>query len=278
MNNEEQEHFSDIQLQEDPEKKDNNTKDKTRFFSRLAVEVMGSLRLHKKEGLWDRNEKNQRDWGNVSEHCLVEVARTKILSRDLGLSEDETKKLTIAAGLHDFFKKGEKSFMGQSGLTWESTELSEEESRRIMRENGFSEEIIELAHSVGHGSLSKVEEILNRQDLTEHEIAFLIMHYVDDYTIDSEWCKPAYDEKNDLDRRIEKNETNPRYQVLNQDGVGRFMENETTFQAQHRIGKLVESRIAQLIADRLHEEIRPTALPTRIDEEIKKEIDKTEQG
>lgn len=276
MNNGEQEHFSDIQLQEDPEKKDNNTKGKTRFFSRLAVEVMGSLKLHKKEGLWDRNEKNERDWGNVSEHCLVEVARTKLLSRNLGLSEEETKKLTIAAGLHDFFKKGEKSFIEHGILTWESTEKSEEESRRIMTENGFSQEIIELAHSVGHDSLSKVEEILNKQDLTEHEIAFLIMHYVDDYTIDSEWCKPASDGKNDLDRRMEKNETNPRYQVLNQDGIGKFMENETTFQAQHRIGKLVESRIAQLMTDRLYEEIRPTTLPARIDEGIKNEIGKTE--
>lgn len=44
------------------------------FFVRLGLQVRDALKLHDEMGLWNRADY----WGNVSEHCLVEVARVQV--------------------------------------------------------------------------------------------------------------------------------------------------------------------------------------------------------
>jgi hypothetical protein len=78
-----------------------------------------------------------------------------------------------------------------------------------------------------------------------------------------------------LDRRIDKNESNPRYRQINEDGK-LFFNGETAYQAQRRIGHMVEKRIAKLIELKSGEKIDPLKLPEIIDMEIKNKIDKYE--
>ncbi len=248
---------------------------KREYFIHLGLQVREALKLHKGAGLWERKE-GKRDWGNVSEHCLVEVARVSVLADELELPDDIKSDLKIAAALHDFFKKGEKEIVTAEGLTWDSFERASEESSRQMKEAGFSERIIRLANSVGHGSLIETENILNQENLSPEDIAYLILHYVDDYTIGSEWAKEAevLDDKNinDLDRRIEKNKANPRYSQLDEEGRERF-QGETTFEAQERIGHVVEKRLSSLLNERNRELSSPKELPQYIDQKIDNKIE-----
>jgi len=252
-------------------------KKKTNYFSQLAIGVKSALRLHQEQGLWQPTETSKRDWGNVSEHCLVEVARVKTLAKDLALDEEHSRKLVIAAALHDFFKKGEKAFMKQDGSIWDNTDAAGNKADQIMTEAGFDQETVELAGAVGHTSLLKTEAILQKDHMSAEDISFLIMHYVDDYTIESEWAEPASEGENDFERRITQNESGPRtdrYAQLNQEGVGRFQEGETTFQAQRRIGRVVQDKLAELLSQNLGETVDALDLPTKIDAEIKAEIEK----
>src|SRR3989344_5741892 len=87
------------------------TQQKTKFFANLATKNTGAFKQHAREGLWVRNEKGERDWGNVSEHCLVEIARVSVLADMIGLSKSVSKDLELAAGLHDAGKKQEKDIV-----------------------------------------------------------------------------------------------------------------------------------------------------------------------
>ncbi|MBI4778927.1 hypothetical protein HY797_00550 [Candidatus Falkowbacteria bacterium] len=75
---------------------------KTKYFYRLAIKTREMLKFHKVVGLWQRKG-GERDWGNVSEHCLVEVARADIFAEKLKLAGEVKRDLVMAAALHDFF-------------------------------------------------------------------------------------------------------------------------------------------------------------------------------
>lgn len=249
---------------------------KRKYFTNIGLQMREALKLHKKAGLWERNN-GKRDWGNVSEHCLVEVARVDVFAEKLNLPEDLKNDLKIAAALHDFFKKGEKEIVTSEGLSWDSFEKASEESTRQMREAGFSERVIRLANSVGHESLLETESILKKESLSLEDISYLILHYVDDYTIGSDWVKPVEEingkQVNNLDFRVNKNEANPRYAKLNEEGRKKFA-GETTFEAQRRIGHLVEEKLASIITEKIGLTITPKELPQFIDKEIQSKIEK----
>jgi len=146
-----------------------------------------------------------------------------------------------------------------------------------MREAGFDNRVIRLAGSVGTNSLKETEEILKKEFLSQDDIAFLILHYVDDYTINSDWVKQSELSSdntliNDLDRRMYKNEVNQRYIKLNEEGREHF-NGETSFEAQRRIGHLVEERLASLINKNSNQSINSKDLPQFIDTEIKNKIE-----
>ncbi|MBI4778926.1 hypothetical protein HY797_00545 [Candidatus Falkowbacteria bacterium] len=163
-------------------------------------------------------------------------------------------------------------------LNWELYEKSGEAQTKYLVEAKVKPEIISLVNSVAHSSLVDMEKLLEKDKLTEEETARLVMHYIDDYTINADWAKPTEKdqsgrEKNDLDLRLDKAEANPRYDQINKDGLGRFRENETAYQAQRRIGHDVEERLARLIKEKTGETINPKELPTVVDQEIKSKIE-----
>jgi hypothetical protein len=246
---------------------------KSRYFVRVGLAIREAFKLHKGAGLW----KKEDSWRNVSEHCLVEAARVRALAGILGLSEELTHKLLMAAGLHDFNKKREKELLAENDYSWDGYEKASKESIVAMQEAGFDETTVNLASSIGHESLKQAEEILSKQGKSPEDVAFLLMHYVDDYTINDQWANPAEIDGqgkgvNDLDRRMIKNETNPRFAKINQQGIGKFEEGETTYQAQRRVGKQVEIAISDLMQENLQTDINPNQIPEIIDQKIKTEI------
>lgn len=250
---------------------------KTSFFSNLAARTSSAFKEHAREGLWARTAEGNRDWGNVSEHCLVEVARVGIIADLIGLSPAGKKDLQVAAGLHDLYKKQQKEIVTQRGLSFESFEFAAQESNRGLINAGFSEEIVGISGAVGHESLDDITTILEKDDLTETDKAKLAMHYVDDYTINANWVQNSEikdgTKYNDLDRRMDANEGNERYKVLNEEGRKHF-NGETAYQAQRRVGHLVEQRLASLIQEATGTEVDPPDLPMLVDEEIKSRISK----
>lgn len=245
---------------------------KRRFFVRLGLSVREALKLHKKSGLWDRKE----GWRNVSDHCLVEVARADVLADKLGLPEDIKKDLKIAAALHDFFKKSEKEILAAGGESWDSSEKAHQEATRQMQKAGFNERVIRLANAVEHGSLAEIESILKKGQLSPEDTACLVLHYIDDYTIGSDWTSPAErtpngDRINDLDRRMDKNESNPRYTRYNEEAMAYF-DGKTAFEAQRQTGHLVEERLAILLGEKTGQVVDAKNLPQSVDIEIQKKI------
>ena len=266
---------------------------KTAYFSELALGVLSAMRLHKKPGLlWERNKKGQRDWGNISEHCLTELARLKVLAGKLRLSEEAERNGELGAALHDFDKRSEILAMkgaiqrGESGR--EASIAADEEGERQLREAGFSNEVVVLAGCTGGKppQLFEIARILGKENLTDHEIALLVLHYIDGYTLDDKWAESAMRAEdgsilNDVDRRMQKNLENPTYRKQAEELAYAYDENPLLrgrgpHENEAMVCHEIEKKLAEIIASRTGEKIDPLELPEIVDLEIKKKIEETE--
>lgn len=237
------------------------------YFFKLGLEMRSALRLHQAAGLWERVD-GKRDWGNVSEHCLVEAARSEVLAGWLGFDENKKKELVTAAALHDFSKKLEKEITKAGGGTDESFDKAEREALRMLKDAGFGDRIIYIVS--GAGTVDSVEitipQILTKGELSDDDIAYLVLHYIDDYTIGNGWVKPAESLPNGgminaFDRRMDDLEV--RYPELKQQGF---------IDKQREVGTQVEERLAGLISERTGQKIDPKLLPELIDQKIRERI------
>lgn len=248
---------------------------KTKYFSKLAVRTREAMALHQERGLWER-QKGTREWGNVAEHSLVEAARAETVAEMMGLSEEMKNELIQAAALHDFYKKDEIEAYRRHGSSWEQLEAAERASEEIMAEHGWPPRTIRLAGSVGWHSLPETIEILKQPKHSAEDMAFLILHYVDDYTVNAEWTEPSTIDlsgkaRNDLDRRIDKNEQNATYRPINEAGRQRFG-GRTLAEVQREIGHAIEKILSEEIAKHSGQEVDPLSLPEVVDEKIKQRI------
>jgi hypothetical protein len=240
---------------------------KREFFTGVGLRARNWLEAHKYLGLlWEGSKKKR--WENVSEHCLVEAARGEIFADLLKLGPQAKEDLFAAAILHDFNKREEILYTAEHGRTPESFNEAYAKARKELKEASFPEKLITIADSVGHASLEDVKEILSRDELLELDINRLVMHYLDDYTVGTDWVKPAEQNehgiKNDLDRRMDANDTNEKYAKIAEKGF---------YKEQRRVGYLVEQRIAKLIKQRSENEIEPKNLPEFVDQIIKSRIE-----
>lgn len=245
---------------------------KTRFFARLGLTLRETLRLHRAAGLWERAN-GARPWRNVSEHCIVESARAAVLADLVGLPDASKRSLIVAAALHDCFKRIEVE-TGASA-SWDRSAGAAADAEKRLRAAGFADEVVDIASAVGHASLRATEERLRRAALSFLDLACLILHYVDAYTIDSRWTVPAAADGggatvNDLDRRVERSRANPRYARLEAEAATRL--GETISAAQRRIGRLVERRLAELVGERTGVPVDSLDLPVVVDDEIRRRI------
>lgn len=261
---------------------------KRAYFSRLALEVISAMRLHKKPGLLLEHRGGEREWGNVSEHCLVELARAKVLAQKLGLSKMTRRELELGAALHDFGKRSEIMAMkaaiarGESG--GEASDDADKIDERQLREAGFSQNVIEIFSSTGGKpqQLFEIMRILAKQAFTDQDLARLVIHYVDGYTRGSEWAEPAAMAEsdgmiNEVDRRTQKNLDNPNYRKFDEESVAKLAGNPVfqglgSLKGEGLVCHMIEKQLAELINQKTGETINPFELPEIIDREIKSKI------
>lgn len=241
------------------------------YFGDLCLELGLAVKLHCEYGMLDKDENGYMEWSNVFEHCLLEAARAREYGAMLQLPEAVREDLELAAALHDFYKKREKEIVIAAGLSWESFEVANHEATAILAADpDISTEASWLTGAVGHTSLESVDKLLKyaAADLTDYQVAYLVMHYIDDYTSGSDWVRPGLA----LEKRILKNASNPRYQTLDAAGAARFA-GVRTFQKQFEIARAVERRLSELM--RLRGKaitIEPSHLPQIVDAKIHERI------
>ena len=67
-------------------------------------ETLGRKEKKDAEG---KTEEEKRIWRNVSEHCVMSALLAETIAKELGLDDDDVRKVTEAALIHDFDKKNE---------------------------------------------------------------------------------------------------------------------------------------------------------------------------
>lgn len=244
------------------------------YFTRLGLQMRPALRLHKLAGLWERTPEHKRDWGNVSEHCLAEAARAEVFADLFGFDPELKKDLKIAAALHDYFKKREKKITREGNNTEGAFGKAEAESSRMLTEAGFSQRVIYFVSGTGTVESIKVEtpRLLAKQQLSEDEIAYLILHYIDDYTTSDPvtmkpiWVRPAETLPNGVvvnafDKRMDFNDV--RYPELKAEGFIDFQRN---------VGHLVEERLAQILSQQSGSPVKPKELPEIVEQDLRERI------
>lgn len=247
---------------------------KREFFIKLGLSVREALKMHKKADLWGEGKE---DWRRVSKHCLAETARAVVFSDLLKFPEDLKKDLITATVLHDFYKKQEIAKADEKGLNWQSMEQADKEAEDLLRKNGFSDRIIKLVGSVGSVSLLETGRTLSKDQLSQEDIACLIVHYLDDISIESNWVEPAEviegrGKINILDKRMDRSDVNPEYAPINEAGI-KIFGGKRTFQQQRDIGHMVEERLTAILGKSGETQIDdPKDLPYLIDEKIKEKI------
>lgn len=247
------------------------------FFVGIALKYPHAWDMHRDMTQLERPRPGELNFQPAVRHCMVEAARAEVFADLLNLSRGMSAAVVEAALLHDSYKKGEVLLMRQDP-SWENYDLAQQQARQVWEgSRRFSPLVMDIAGSVAHETIGAMETILakNDSDLSEEDVARLVMHYIDDYTFEDEWAKEAelngLEKQNDLARRMRKNETNPRYQRLNETGRVHF-NGQTTYQAQLQTGKRVEARIARLIEQRRGLVIDPSDLPVVVDNIIKKKL------
>jgi hypothetical protein len=259
------------------------------YFYGLCREVRLALELHQKPletvdgnqrggGLWDRIN-GERIWRNVSEHCMVEVARVGVLGQWLGLPDELVHDLKLAAAFHDFNKRRAIEItVPNAGTPKEGTEQAGREATQIIREYGVSPRVLDILKILEDKMISETGKMAKKSILTDLEKAQLVMRYVDDYTMGSDWVEMVREidgnRKNALDQRVDNNETKPKY-VENSQQWRSILGGESLHEAQRRCGHAVEYRLTSLINEEKMMQnpiIDSLDLPYVVDQEIRSQI------
>lgn len=260
-------------------------KQKTRYWSKTALSVLGGMRQHKKtEQITTDRESGTRPWGNVTEHCLVEVTRAEVLGRLLRLPENIITDMKTAAVLHDFSKKQEieatreATKKGESAL--QAYKNNSAEAERQLQKAGFNQRVVRLAGAAGGhtAQLFETYRIVSQPTLTEEDWAYLILHYVDDCSTGSDWVRPHQIDKtgkktNIIDFRAEENKAKPAYRGISQ-GIGEELKGHPVFggmnnhDAMTLVSHLIEQRLAQTIQQKTGKHIDPILIPELVDQKI----------
>ena len=263
---------------------------KTGYFAKLALSVLRGMRMHKNPGgLWERRD-GKRDWGNVSEHCLVVVARVDALGDMLRLSTRTKRELKLGACLHDYHKKHEvlamKASVHAGGDGMDVSNTADGAGAMKLRAAGWSDSIVEIATGCGGKppEVFAMDDVLEKEFWDDHDLARLILHYVDGYTCDSNWVQPAVEREdgtrmNEVDRRTAKNLTNSTYQKQNLRLVPFFDElpkfrGRGAIENEGIVCHMIEQRLSAVIADaNKGVAIDPLDIPEMVDNVIRERME-----
>ena len=259
--------------------KDSNA---TRFWAGVGFKVREGMKMHQLTG---QLEKGPDSWRNVTEHCLVQTARSETLGRLIGLPEDLIADMRMGAMLHDFDKKQEMTVTrdanraGTSPLSAVRSEGGQADD--LLRTAGFSSRVIRLADSSGVDApqLIEVQSILDKKSLSDEDLAWLVVHYVDDCSIGTDWVLRSQEGRDIVDYRMEQNKTKPDYVRISQE-ISQELSNHpklgnmNLYDAAEFVDHQIEQRFAQRIKEKTGEDIEPLAIPELVDQKIRESIEK----
>lgn len=146
---------------------------KTKYFSDFALKHFSEMKILKKGEILGKENK---DWRNISEHCLVEAVGADILAEYLGANREE---VVTSALIHDWFKRKEiEKMKKEGGLKGHRDSLIEDIN--FLKEYGVDEKIIKISHA-------NIPESADLEYLKNRSLEEKIMHYIDMITSGSEF-------------------------------------------------------------------------------------------
>lgn len=294
-----------------PEKLSGDTK-RTMYWFRVGLGVREGLRMHHVSGqiLVDPDinaqyrqlrktpgvseeiktelRRKRRPLGNITEHCLVQVARVKTLGEWLGLKEEVILDMKMGAILHDAFKIQEIMQMraaekrGESPLAASKAQSAEDD--RILQGAGFNARTLWLANSSGGQAAAMLEtqRILGKPVLSDEDYAYLINHIVDDCSVNFDcirpsWTDPTGKQTNIIDFRAEESKSKPGYRKVSEEIVKELQDDPVlggmnTYDAMAMVSHQIEQKLAAAIYSKTGEMVNPLAIPELVDRKIQQDI------
>lgn len=163
-------------------------KKRTSYFSKFALAHISEMRTLKKGGVLG---KENIDWRNISEHCLVEAVGADIIAEHLHADRKSVVQGTL---LHDWYKRNEIMTRHEHGGA-KAFAINSVEDEKLLKEFGVPEHIIRIAHA-------NIPESDDPEYLTGRPVEEKIIHYMDMITDQSNFIDP--------EERLTRAESNPR--------------------------------------------------------------------
>lgn len=256
---------------------------KTRYWAGVGLRVREGMKMHKLTG---QLEKGPESWRNVPEHCLVQAGRSEVLGKLTGLLEDLVQDMRMGAMLHDFDKKREMTLMREAnriGASPLSTARSEHQvADDLLETAGFSERVRRLASASGVDApqLIEAQRILDQESLSDEDLAWLIVHYVDDCSIGADWVKRGQEGRDMVDYRMEQNKGKADYTKISQEISKELLGHPklgglNLYDAGALVDHQIEKRLAARIKEKTGEDTDPLVIPELVDQKIREDIAKT---
>jgi hypothetical protein len=226
----------------------------TAYWQKRTLQALPETRAAKAAGLFPKKE----GWRNVEEHMLVAAEAADVLAELLDLPKHERNDLYKAALLHDIGKRKQKGLIDKKGE--EGIEEAALWRSSFIRDRGYSEKVIQLTKMTGHRSLvrllknPKAEQLELKEDI---DLATLILHYVDDITMNSRIVT--------VDERMDALES--RQPPYPEAGKGREIFNRTYYQVQRIVAHLIEEKFVARLGIEKADEI-PDLIREKINERI----------
>lgn len=271
-----------------PENRADATK-KTMYWSRVGIGVRKGLKMHQLSGQLSPDH----SWRNVTEHCLVQVARAEVLARWIGLPEAYITEIKTAEILEDFSKRQEIELTREAEKRGESPlqayKKHTAEIQDQLREKEFEERVIYFASAPGgHATeLLETKRILDKPILNDNDWGYLLVHLVDDYSVRSDCVRPSLTDaigkqRNIIDFKSEENKANPAYKkILGEIGEelkGTPFEGMDNQDAMVVLSHQIEKRLAEAILSKTGESINPLKIPELVDKKIQQNIALVQKG
>lgn len=262
---------------------------KTRFWAKTALSVRDGIGMHQVSGQLTKDpETHKRPWGNVSEHCLVQVARVETLGKWIGLPVPVTAEMKVGAVLHDFHKRQDitatRLAIQAGGSPLATVRAEQQKGDDLLRTAGFSNRVRRLASSAGGDTpqLIEAQRILDQETLSDDDWAYLVVHYVDDCSIGADWVIPSQvgtggKRINIIDFRAAGNKAKPEYAKISQQVTAELSGHPvfggmSNYDSWSLVFHQIEQRLAKKISERTGEAMDPLTIPELVDQKIRDAI------
>lgn len=262
---------------------------KRRYWAGVGLSVREGIKQHQISGQLTKDAATlKREWGNITEHCLVQVDRVEILGRWIDLPEDLIMDMKLGAVLHDFSKRQEITATKEANQNGSSplaaVKKVQAESEQILKDAGFSERVKRLTSASGGYApqLIECQRILDQSILSDDDWAYLIVHYVDDCSVGTEWVEPSRinpdgTRVNIIDYRAIGNKAKADYNRISEE-IGAELAGHSLLGGMNNHDSMsivshgIERRLAQRISQRTGENIDPLQIPELVDQKIRMAI------